>query len=136
MTSYDIFEKNGETVVRVWAATERELFSHALLGLAAVIRPDVSPKGHRISVRAHTHGDGISEMLLKFMEHVLFENEMHNAVFSGMEIIHFSPNEIECELIGKEVDHLEEEVGAISLVGKGVERVDDRWEVEFVPVFI
>lgn len=134
---YDIFEKNGETTVRAWGNTERELFSHSLLGIAAMIRPDVSLKRKTVHVRAHIHGDGLSETLSNFLSHVLFENEMHNAVFSALDVIHFSPSEIECELIGKEVDHVEEEVSAISLVGKGVERrVSGRWEVEFVPIFV
>lgn len=135
MLGYDIFEKNGETVVRAWGKTERELFSHSLLGLAALLRPDIAPKTKTARVRAHVHGGTLSDMLSKFLSHVLFENEMHNAVFSAFDVIHFSPNEIECELIGKEVDHLEEEISAISFIGKGVERVNDRWEVEFVPIF-
>lgn len=128
---YDIFEKNGETVVRAWGKTEQDLFSHALLGLAVLIRPEVSPKGKTVHVRAHIHGDGLSETLSHFLTHVLFENEMHSAVFSALDSIHFSPNEIECELTGKEVDHVEEEISAISFIGEGAERVNDRWEVEF-----
>lgn len=132
---YDIFEKGGEIVVRAWGNTEQDLFSHALLALAALIRPDVSPKGKMVRVRAHIHGDGISETLSKFLAHVLFENEMHSAVFSAIDIIYFSPNEIECELTGKETDHVEEEIGGISLLGSGVEHNAGKWDVSFTPVF-
>ncbi|MBI2054727.1 MAG: archease [Candidatus Sungbacteria bacterium] len=135
---YDIFGKDGVTRVRVWGSSERELFGNALLGLAALLRPDVAPENRKtVRVRAHTHGKNLSDLLGEFLDNVIFENEMHNAVFSAMDIIHFSDKEIECELIGKHIDHVEEEIHAVALVGSGIQRTKlHHWEAEFVPEFV
>ncbi|MBI3627788.1 MAG: archease [Candidatus Sungbacteria bacterium] len=133
---HDIFERGGITHIRVIGETERELFQNALLGLAALVRPDVAPiQGTTVKVRAHVHGGTWTETLEKFLLHVIFENEMHNAVFSAMHIIHLSPQEIECELIGKTVEQVEEDILHVGIGAKGIERIGDYLEVEFVPVF-
>ena len=135
--NYDIFEGGGITHVRVWGSTERELFQNALLGLTALVRPDIVPEGRKtVRVRTHIHGTNLSDLLEKLLDHVIFENEMHNGVFSGMDIVHFSDKEIECELVGKHIDHVEEEMHGVAITGKGIQRLKTRWEVEFVPEFI
>jgi SHS2 domain-containing protein len=133
---YDIFEQKGKTIVRAWGKTENELFSHALLGLAALIRPDVAPNTKTVTVRAHIHGDSFSDTLSKFLSHVLFENEMHQAVFSAMDVIILAPLEIECELVGREVEHYEEDIEGVTLLGNGITRTANGLEVQFSPIQI
>lgn len=109
--SYDIFEKDDGTHIRVWGKTERDFFSHALLGLAAVMRPDVALGGDKtVRIRAHVHGKDSADTLERFLAHVVFESDMHSAVFSAADFIVVSEHEVECELIGKLVEHKEEEV--------------------------
>lgn len=123
--------------MRIWGLSERELFQNALLGLAALIRPDVAPESRKtLRVRAHVHGKNLSELLEKFLDSVIFENEMHDAVFSGMDIVHFSDREIECELVGKHIDHTEEEIQGVKLAGERIQRLKTQWEAEFVPEFL
>lgn len=130
---YDIFTREGKTLLYVSGKNERELFSHALLGLAAFLRPDVAPTYRkRVKVRAHLHAPTLSLLLQKFLSHVLFENEMHDTVFSAMDIIVLSPEEIECELTGVLVDHTEEHIEDIVLGSKGIERFPDHWEAECI----
>lgn len=128
---YDILEKEKEFFVRVWGGTERELFSRALLGLAAVMRPDLASGGKLVSLRLYAHGENLRALLQKFLSQVIFESEMHNAIFSAMNVIELTLEEIECELIGKGAEHFEEEV--IGIEPLRLERLDGgRWEAEFV----
>ena len=113
---YDIIERDGKIEARVWALTERELFSRALLALAAVFRPDAAHMaGEAVNVRAHVHGENFLDTLERFLSRVLFETEMHRAIFSAMHIIHLASDEIECELVGKKTNHLEEEIEELNV---------------------
>ena len=130
---YDIFERGGATCLRVWGRDEKDLFSRALLGLAAVVRPDVSPPGgEETRIRVHVHGEDLGETLERFLSQVVFENEMHDAVFSAMDIIFFSHQEIECELIGRKIEHTEEHVLNLHVGRHGIERKDGQYQTEIV----
>ena len=130
---YDVFTKDDGAHVRVWGSTERELFSRALLGLAAVLRPDIAPeRGKTVRIRAHVHGKDLSDTLERFLAHVVFESDMHDAVFSAADFIVVSEKEVECELIGKEVEHKEEEIIHVFLDRPPAHGLDRRWEAEFV----
>ncbi len=128
---YDITEGARGFRLRVWGRDERELFSHALLGLAAVMRPDVAPLGGKtVKVRTHVRGENWLDTLIRFLQHAAFECEMHGAVFSAMDIIELGPHEIECELIGKAVERFEEEIDHIHGFGDGIQKTPERLEVE------
>ncbi|MBI2096845.1 MAG: archease [Candidatus Sungbacteria bacterium] len=134
---YDIFERDEITHIRAWGTTERELFQRALLGLAVFVRPDVAPeKGRGVHIRAHIHGENFSDTLERFLSHVLYESEMHDAVFPAMHVIHLTSQEIECELVGKKIDHREEEAEGVKLTSGGIEKRDGQWEVEFTPELV
>jgi|SRR3989338_3673482 len=128
---YDIREGAKGFRLRVWGRDERELFSRALLGLAAVMRPDVAPSGGKtVKVRAHVRGNNWAETLLNFLKHTAFECEMQGAVFSAMDIIELGPNEIECELVGKAAERFEEEIDHIHFLSGGILKTPERLEVE------
>ena len=128
---YDITEGVRGFRLRVWGRDERELFSRALLGLAAVMRPDVAPSSGKAGrVRVHIRGDNWAETLLNFLRHAAFECEMQGAVFSAMDIIELGPNEIECELVGKTVERFEEEIDHIHCLSEGIRKTPERLEVE------
>ncbi|MBI4134715.1 MAG: archease [Candidatus Sungbacteria bacterium] len=127
---YDIVERSGETRVRAWGRNERELFQRALLGLSLVLRPDTGSKNEaKVSVLLRIQGEGLSDVLSRFLSAALFEADMRNAVFSALHIVHFSPEEIECELLGRTVEDFEETVGACIL--HEVTRTQNGWEAEF-----
>ena len=130
---YDVFTKDDGAHVRVWGSTERELFSRALLGLAAVLRPDIAPQGGKtVRIRTHIHGKDLPDTLERFLAHVIFESDMHDAVFSAADFIVVSEKEVECELIGKEVEHKEEEVMHVFIARPGIRNASGQVEVEFI----
>lgn len=130
---YDVYAKDDHIHVRVWGKDARELFSRALLGLAAVSRPDIAPQGGKtVRIRAHVHGKDMADTLERFLAHIVFESDMHDAVFSAADFIVVSEKEVECELIGKTVEHKEEEIVHVFITEPSAQAVDSRLEVKFV----
>lgn len=132
---YDIFEERGISVIRAWGDTDRELFGHALAGLAAFLRPDAAYRPKTMNVRAHVHGGTLSETLKNFLNLAVFESDMHGAVFPALDIIAFSNHEIECEMSGLAVEHFEEEVKEVVLP-RSIYCDSRRYEVEFIPALL
>lgn len=120
--------------MRAWGSNERELFSRSLLALAGVLRPDVlSLHAPDMTLRILVSGNGPADLLQKFLSRVLFESEMQDSVFPAMHIIECAPEEIDCELIGKAVDHFEEEMENARIVVTDMKRPSpSRWEAEFI----
>lgn len=130
---YDLSERDGVTHVRAWGADEKELISKSLMGVAQAMRPG-SVSGKTVRCRVRVAGAVFSETLKKFLDTAAFEGEMKNAIFSAVDFVHVSPEEIEGELIGSRVTHREEELSHIEIVS--VDRNARGWEAESKLFFV
>lgn len=129
---YSLHEQNGMVHAHVRGTDEKDIFHRGLLALASIMRPDVSPEmNETVQVPVRLIADNQKELFEKFLAHVVFESDMHNAVFSGMNLVRLTKNEIECELIGKEVDHIEEEVAHLAVAHPGIYHIDGQHALDY-----
>lgn len=132
---FDISDRHERSRVSVEAADVREIYDTALASLASFVRPDVSTiRGNLLPTRVHVRGKDFSETMENFLSRALFENDMQSAVFFASHIIHCSQQEIECELLGKRIDHWEEYPSTVRLLGP-IMHDGVLWRLEYEPRF-
>jgi SHS2 domain-containing protein len=129
---YDIHVRSDDIQARVWGKEEKDIFERALVALAAAHRPDVTPNNNKtVTIRIHIHASDPTNLLERFLSHVIYEGEMHSALFSAMHVARLTTNEIEAELIGKEIDHKEEEIIAVTVSKPGIHHVEGKLMASF-----
>jgi SHS2 domain-containing protein len=98
---YQELAHTADLALKVWAADLADLFVQAALGMYALmkIEPDSGPQ---LAREIHVHGDDAEDLLVGFLEELLYRTEMHGEVYHSFVLV-FDGHSLKANLLGAPV---------------------------------
>jgi len=115
---FKILSHTADSRLKIYGKNEEELFSNALLGLAAVIKKDAEklvkrkPAGgyERIVIEGHNQ----EELLISFLNEVLAQTNINKKIYTWVKFLRLSPFVLEGHIFGTPVEDFDEDVKAVT----------------------
>jgi SHS2 domain-containing protein len=115
---YKILPHTADLRLKIFGKTEEELFSNALLGLAAVIKKDAEKLAKRKPAGGYEkiviEGHNREELLISFLNEVLVQANINKKIYIWVKFLKLSPYILEAHIFGTSVDHFDEDVKAVT----------------------
>ncbi len=132
---YEITEHTADVGVRAFGETAGEACVNAALGmLRLMVEPESVRAGQSILIRAE--GDDAVDLLVAWLQEVLFRAETERFVFCDVALESFAEWRIRATLRGESLDTKRHDTGheikAVTWHKVRLEKEDDRWIAEVV----
>ncbi len=101
--NFEIIYHTADVGVKVWGKNLKELFKNSALALFNLIS-DVNKVDGNLKIYGSTKGEDTLELLVNFLNEIIFLHEKDEAVFRDIKILIFSSDMIEFELYGEKFD--------------------------------
>ncbi len=98
--NFEIIYHTADVGVKVWGKTLKGVFKNSAKSLLTLIS-DVKKVEPSIKVKGRVEGDDIEELLVNFLNEIIFIHEMENMVFSDVEITSFNKKKVNFTLFGE-----------------------------------
>lgn len=130
MKKFEFLPHTADLRMRVWGSTLEELFQNALAGLAYILGGEAGlPKSSPVKVSA----DSPTNLLIDFLNEVLYLSNINKAVYDRVEFEKFSERELAGTLRGHGVAGFAEDVKAVTYYGAEINKNSTgEFEVEIV----
>lgn len=118
---YKILEHPADVRVRAFGKTKEKLFLNAMLGMAAVLRPQVrhsNVETRNINVKSVD----LNALLVDFLSEVLCLIQTNKEIYNDVKFTKFSEAELEGELFGNKVESFNEDIKAVTYHGLKIEK--------------
>jgi GxxExxY protein len=119
--SFEILEHPSDVKVRAFGDTKEELFLNAMLGMVAVLRPQI--RNSNIEIRnIKIKSVDSNALLVDFLSEVLYLSQVNKEIYTDVIFNKFSDKELEGELIGNEVESFGEDIKAVTYHGLEIKK--------------
>jgi SHS2 domain-containing protein len=129
------FEHTADVGLMAWGRDLPEMFVEAAVGVAGLLT-DTSHVRQRRAVPVEAEGETDEDLLVQWLEEVLFTYEVHGFAVGGAEIESVGSGCLSGRLLGERVDPSRHRpaghVKAVTYHNLKIERVGDRYEVRVV----
>lgn len=129
--NFIILESDRRSHARLSAVTVKDLFHQALEAMASVVYKPYRSLTPHITVHVKISSVDINSLIVDFLSEVLWQGEVHKAVFPEMRERRFTNSELEADLIGIPIRNPDTQIASIAYSGMRVSRrADGLWQTE------
>lgn len=129
MKKYEILEHKADLKIRAFGKTKEELFENAMVGMFDGAKYQKNLKSQISKVKIKVKSIDLPSLLVDFLSEVLYLSETKKEVYQKIKFKKISENEIEAELIGKELKRMGVNIKAVTYHGLEIKkRKDGKWE--------
>ena len=129
MADYKILPHPADIKVQAFGKTKEELFSNALKGMIAVLRPEIQEPGSERQRKIGVASADLNSLLVDFLSEALYLIQTNKEVYNEVKFANFSDTKLEGELSGKSVARFGEDIKAVTYHGLEVKKnKDGDWE--------
>lgn len=142
MKDFEQIAHTADLQIRVYGATQNELFRHALQGMFQVIGPSTNDcvvkndrlvcakldKKHEIEVTAQD----LHSLLVNFLSEALYLSDVHNEAYLDCTIHSLTQTTIKATLAGVAVTRFNLEIKAVTYHDLQIQQNDDQWQADIV----
>jgi len=125
---YKILEHPADIKVQAFGKTKEELFVNAMLGMIAILRPQIrnlNIKTRNIKVKSVD----LNALLVDFLSEVLYLIQINKEVYNNVKFVKFSDKELEAKLSGNKVRSFGEDIKAVTYHELEIKKnKQDLWE--------
>lgn len=116
MGSFEFIEHTADKGFRIEADDLQDLFETSILGLAKLLREDISPNtgDYSLSDNLEVESQDKTALLVDFLSEVLTLSHIYKTVFTGIDIKKISSGHIRADIYGKRVDYFDEVIKAVT----------------------
>ncbi len=136
---FEIIYRAGDVRMRVWGKTIKDLFRHALNGMASYLKPEVfalvRKEGAAVKQKIKVEAVDLNSLLIEFLSGVIADADVHNAIFTSVTFKKFGENFLEGVINGARVDGFDKDIKAISYQEVNVRKNQDTGMYETILVF-
>lgn len=130
---FEMLPHTADLRVRVFGGSLEELFHNALEALMAIMGEGAYKTGPAESQQIHLTADSATNLLIEFLNEVLYLSNVNKAVYDRVEFSTFSGKELAGSLHGHSIDGFAEDVKAVTYHGAEIRRGGaDNFVVELV----
>jgi len=132
---YELLPHTADLAFRVRGATMRELFARAAFALEDIIAGCESIE-KRLEESVRVEGADAEELLVNWLDELLYRYEVHGKLYSGFEIEELADTTLAARVFGETFDdgrhQVVHAVKAVTFHDLAIRRVPDGWEVTVV----
>lgn len=129
--NFIILESQHRSHARLSAITVKDLFHQALEAMASVLYKPYRSLTPHVTVHIKVSSIDINALIVDFLSEVLWQGEVHKAVFPIMRERRFTNSELEADLIGIPIRSPDTTITGVSYSGMRVSRRSDGlWQTE------
>lgn len=125
-----VLDQTDELTIKVVGETLKDLFVQALLGLAHTLHHNYEASGvTQTSVTIKISSIDVNSLMVDFLSEVLYQSELHQAVFFKIKFKRFTNSELEADLFGRPATGFEHTIKAVAYHGVRILRnADGLWQ--------
>jgi len=128
MADYKILPHIADVKIQAFGKTKKELFSNALKGMIAVLRPEIQETDKRQRKIGVASAD-LNSLLADFLSETLYLIQTNKEVYDEVKFANFSDTKLEGELSGKSVARFGEDIKGVTYHDLKVKKNEDGiWE--------
>ena len=135
MKGYQVLEHIGDAKIKVFGKTKEELFLNAMLGMAALLKPQPragQPQAEKVRYIKIQSSD-INALLVDFLSEVNYLRQINMEIYNNVKFIEFSDTYLEAEFNGYEVEEFGEDIKAATFHELDIKKnKDGLWETAIV----
>lgn len=114
MIDYKILDHPSDIRIQAFGETKEELFLNAMLGMEAVLKPQVTSSKKQLTRRIVANSYDLNALLVDFLSEVLYLSQVNKEIYTNINFSKFSDKELEGELIGNKVESFGEDIKAVT----------------------
>ena len=122
MKKYEILEHVSDLKIRTFGKNKKELFENALVGMRAVLRPQVQSPKSKVQNKIKVSSLDLNALLVDFLSEVLYLSQVNKEVYDDIKFSKFSDTELEGELFGNKVESFGEDIKAVTYHGLEIKK--------------
>jgi SHS2 domain-containing protein len=127
MKKFEFLDHPADLKIKAFGKTKEELFLNMLLGMEESLRPELTEKKDRQTIKINSLD--LEILLADFLSQALYLNHINQAIYTGVKFKKLADNELEGELIGQKVESFGEEIKAVTYHDlKIIQKNNNRWE--------
>jgi len=131
MKRYETFDHTADMGVRVFGRTAEELFANAAYALSDLLT-DLNHVRERLAYDLHVEAADREELLVRWLNELLFLAESPGYLFKRFSISHLSPTSLQAVAHGESFDpsrhKFNREIKAVTYHQVAVKEEDGRWQ--------
>lgn len=116
MGNFEFIEHTAGKGFRVEANNLKDLFETSVLGLAKLLREDISPNTDDLSVseKIEVQAQDETALLVDFLSEILTLSHIQKTVFTGIDIKKIDSSMVRAAIFGNPVDYFDEVIKAVT----------------------
>lgn len=129
-----VVDQAAEVKLRLTGETLEDLFLEALEGLAYLLYEQYQAAAIiQITIPIKVSSLDINSLLVDFLSEVLYQSEIHQAVFFKARLKRFTNSKIEADLLGQQTHQFNRNIKAVTYHGVRILRNEDSlWQTEII----
>mgnify|MGYP000060397900 FL=1 len=132
---YEIIDHTADVCIRVYGKSIEELFKNAATAMMELIT-DTGKVDTSQTVEIKAEGETLEELLVHWLEEILYIHQVKKMVFKDFEIINLSRNQIVGKALGENIDpdkhDLHHDIKAVTYHNLRIENLNDKLKVDIV----
>lgn len=143
LPDFELIPHTADLQIRVYGATQAELFKHALIGMFQAIGPEAANctylnnrlvckelnHHHNVTIQAYD----IEQLLVDFLSQALYLSDVHNEAYLDVTIKDITPTRIKATLHGVTVTSFEVvEIKAVTYHNLAITQHNSVWQTDIV----
>ncbi len=127
MEKYKILPHPADIKVQAFGKTKEELFLNAMLGMVAVLRPEIRSTKHEIR-KINIKSTDLNALLVDFLSEVLYLVQTNKEIYNDVKFSKFSDQELGGELTDSKVESFGEDIKAVTYHGLKIEKKNSQYQ--------
>lgn len=134
MVNYKILPHIADVRVQAFGKTKEELFLNTMLGMNAVLRPQVTSSSKQVTRKIKVKSVDINSLLVDFLSEVLYLIQTNKEVYDEIKFKEFGPSTssgqiiLRGELFGNKVESFGEDIKAVTYHGLKIEQKNSLYQ--------
>lgn len=112
MEKYETMSHRADLMIKAFGKTKKDLFLNMLIGMVKNQHPTIKTPEVKIKRNIRIRSGGLGELLIDFLNEVLYLSQTHKETYYGLYFKEFTPHLLEGELVGKKIERLGSEIKA------------------------
>ena len=128
---YQEVEHTADVALRVWGATQQELFAHAALGLAELLADELGPEleaWHDVALDS----PDMETLLIDWINELIYLGEMHGCILDRYAFIALDPISLRARVTGHRARRIKKAVKAATFHNLEIEHAASGYAVTIV----
>jgi SHS2 domain-containing protein len=132
---YEILDHTADVCLRIYGKSFGELFENAACAMMVLItdREKINPSQE---IEIEVHGENIEELLVHWLQEILFLHEVKKMVFKDFRLNLISETHVKGKAIGEKIDidkhELSFDIKAVTYHNLKIEPINDKLKVDIV----